>query len=118
MKLTEIVKELSLEVLSGCNLNQDVQYGYISDILSDVMARSPKTALWITNQTHENILALVYFKSLSGVILPEGLMLEESLLKLAQEKKISIFSTQHTAFDIAGRLYELGLRGRESGEMV
>lgn len=114
MNLQQIIKELSLDVLSGGDFDTNVQCGYVSDILSDVMAKSPKTALWITNQTHENILALVYFKSLSGIILPEGLILEDSSLKLAKDKNISVFSTQEAAFDIAGRLYELGLRGRAS----
>ena len=111
MQLNDIVIQLSLDVLSGQMLNADVTCGYISDMLSDVMAKSPKTALWITNQTHENILALVYFKGLSGIILPEGLALEESSLEKAREKNIPVFSSWQTAFDIAGRLYELGLRG-------
>ncbi len=111
MLLCDIVKELSLDVLSGHDLSKDVSCGYISDILSDVMAKSPKTALWITNQTHENILALVYFKGLSGIILPEGLTLEPSSLEKAKQKKIPVFSTQQPAFDVAGQLYELGLRG-------
>jgi hypothetical protein len=111
MLLNDIVSHLSLDVLSGHDLSKNVSCGYISDILSDVMAKSPKTAIWITNQTHENILALVYFKGLSGIILPEGLTLEESSLQKAQEKNIAVFSTQQPAFDVAGRLYELGLRG-------
>ncbi len=111
MLLNDIVSQLSLDILSGHDLSKDVSCGYISDILSDVMAKSPKTAIWITNQTHENILALVYFKGLSGVILPEGLTLEESSLEKAREKNIPVFSTPHPAFDIAGRLYQLGLRG-------
>ena len=114
MNLQEIVKELSLDVLSGHQFDMDVNCGYVSDILSDVMAKSPKSALWITNQTHENILALVYFKSLCGIILPEGLLLDESSLNIAKEKSILVFSTQAAAFDVAGRLYELGLRGRTS----
>lgn len=111
MLLNDIVTHLSLDVLSGRDFGKNVSCGYISDILSDVMAKSPKTALWITNQTHENILALVYFKGLSGVILPEGLTLEESSLKKAREKNIPVFSTVQPAFDVAGKLYELGLRG-------
>ena len=111
MLLQDIVIQLSLDVLSGHELSTDVTCGYISDILSDVMAKTPKTALWITNQTHENILALVYFKGLSGIILPEGLTLEDSSLKKAREKNIPIFSSQQPAFEVAGRLYVLGLRG-------
>ena len=111
MLLIEIVNNLSLTVLSGNDLSKNVTCGYISDILSDVMAKSPKTALWITNQTHENILALVYFKGLSGIILPEGLSLESAAIEKAREKNIPVFSSEKAAFDIAGQLYELGLRG-------
>jgi len=111
MILKEIINQLSLDVLSGTEFSTPVKCGYISDILSDVMAKSPKTALWITNQTHENILAMVYFKGLSGVILPEGLTLEISSLEKAREKNIAVFSAGQSAFDIAGKLYSLGLRG-------
>ncbi|RPH96770.1 MAG: serine kinase [Calditrichaeota bacterium] len=112
MELTQIVNQLQLDVLSGGSLNGEIRYGYISDILSDVMAKSPKSALWITNQTHENILALVYFKGLAGVILPEGQRLDESLLMKAQQKNIPVFSSKQSAFDLAGQLYGLGIRGR------
>ncbi len=112
MKLSDIVHTLKLDVLSGTSqLSREVNCGYISDILSDVMAKSPKTALWITNQTHENILAMVYFKGLSGVILPEGLVLEECAKQKAIEKDIPVLTSNQTAFDLAGKLYNLGLRG-------
>ena len=113
MKLSEIVKTLDLETVSGAsNLDKDVEHGYLSDILSDVMSKAPKAAIWITNQTHENILALVFFKGLAGVILPENMSLEEQSIKKAEEKKIPVFRSKQTAFDIAGRLYELGIRGQ------
>lgn len=112
MKLNTVVQCLNLKILSGKEqLEKDVKCGYVSDILSDVMAKSPKNALWITNQTHENILALVYFKGLSGIILPEGMSLELECLKKAKEKKIPVFSSHQPAFDIIGKLYEIGLRG-------
>ena len=113
MKLSEIVKALDLKILSGeDNLDRDAQYGYISDILSEVMSQAPKSAIWITNQTHENILALVYFKGLAGVILPDDQALSDSAIEKAQEKKIPLFRSSLTAFDIAGQLYEMGIRGR------
>lgn len=113
MKLSEIVETLDLETVSGeSNLDKDVEHGYLSDILSDVMSKAPKAAIWITHQTHENILALVYFRGLAGVILPEDLSLEEQAIKKAGEKNIPVFRSNMSAFDIAGKLYELGIRGQ------
>ena len=113
MLLKNLVSTLDLTVLSGENrLDTNVEFGYTSDILSDVMARSPKHALWITNQTHENILALAYFKGLAAVILPENLQLDDASLGKAREKQIPVFSSEQAAFDIIGQLYELGIRGK------
>lgn len=112
MNLQEIVDRIHLNVLSGRELSRDVQLAYLSDILSDVMAKSPKTALWITNQVHENIIALAFFKGLAGVILPEGNLPDADILEKARQKNIPVFSSQDTAFDLAGQLYALGLRGR------
>ena len=36
----------------------------VSDILSDVMAKSQKGDLWITNHTHVNVIAIIFFKGL------------------------------------------------------
>ncbi len=113
MQIQDIVTKLGLRILSGeNNLTKDVTCGYISDILSDVMAKSAKGAIWVTNQTHENIIAIVFFKNLAGVILPDNLQPEESALQKAKEKSIPIFVSEYSAFDIAGKLYELGIRGK------
>jgi hypothetical protein len=112
MQLQEIIDTVKMNVVSGRDFSRDVQYAYISDILSDVMAKSPKAALWITNQVHENIVAIAFFKGLAGIILPEGNLPEAAILTKAQHKNIPIFSSQQAAFDIAGQLYALGLRGR------
>jgi predicted transcriptional regulator len=114
MLLTEIIEKLSLKIVSGeNNLNRDITCGWISDILSDVMAKASKNAIWITNQTHENVIAIVFFKGLAGVILPGGLEPEKTALEKAREKGIPVFLTELTTFDIAGELYALGIRGKK-----
>ena len=84
---------------------------YISDILSDVMSGAAKGDLWITTQTHENVIAILYFKGLAGVILPAGFRPDDEALGKARDKKLPVLLTELPAFEVAGRLYELGLRG-------
>ncbi|MBN1997646.1 serine kinase, partial [candidate division KSB1 bacterium] len=48
-----------------------------------------------------------------AVILPGGLEPDQSALQKAREKNIPVLSTELTTFDIAGKLYELGIRGKE-----
>lgn len=110
MLVKEVVEQLELTVFSGeVSTEKQVAGGIISDILSDVMAQAHKGELWVTNQTHENVLAIVFFKSLAGVILPGGLLLDEQAAEKAKEKKLPVFLTRLSAFEIVGRLYALGI---------
>jgi hypothetical protein len=73
MVLSAIVDKLGCEVLSGeTHFDRQVTLACCSDILSDVMARARKGCLWITHQTHENVLAIAFFKELTAIILPAG----------------------------------------------
>ncbi|MEW6215969.1 MAG: serine kinase, partial [Nitrospirota bacterium] len=70
MKLQEIVDSLSLEVkTASSNLTREVTGGYVSDLLSDVIANSKEGNIWVTLQTHQNIVAVATLKELSGIIL-------------------------------------------------
>ena len=112
MQLKEVIEKLNLKVVSGNNhLAVTVIAGYVSDILSDVMAKAKKGTLWITTQTHENVIAIVFFRGLAGVILPEGLEPDKIAFEKAQEKEIPVLLTDLSAFEVAGRLYQLGIRG-------
>ncbi|MGI6224889.1 MAG: DRTGG domain-containing protein [Peptococcales bacterium] len=112
MKLTEIVKELDLTILVEANLEEkNVQGVYICDLLSNVMAHGHEGNLWITVQTHQNILAVASLLNFSAIILPEGLTPEQAVLEKASEGQIPILQSAQGVFELAGKLYEMGLRG-------
>jgi len=113
MILKTIVEKLDLQPLDD-NVKKDIEVnGFIvSDILSDVMAKSQKGDLWITNHTHVNVIAIIFFKGLCGVILPGGLQLEKEAYDKAIEKGIPVFMSSQTAFDLAGQLYGLDIRSK------
>lgn len=112
MQLRQMIETMDLKVLSGDpELPVEVGSAYISDILSDVMAKAVKGSVWITNQTHMNVIAICFFKSLAAVVLPDSLEPDETVLAKAREKNILLLSTPFSAFEVAGKLYALGLRG-------
>ena len=116
MLVKDIVEKLDLKVFSGeRNLDCEITGGCISDILSDVMVQAKKGMLWVTNQTHENVLAVTFFKSLAGVILPNGLYLEENAARKAKEKGILVLLTDLSAFEIVGQMYEIGIGKKDAG---
>ena len=108
MKLYEIVNELSLDVKSCSEgLQNDVTGGYASDLLSDVLANSKKGDIWITLQTHQNIVAVANVKGLAGIIIVGRKEPQKDTLDKAEAEKITIMTTSMSAFETAGRIYQL-----------
>jgi TPP-dependent 2-oxoacid decarboxylase len=113
MKLQEIVDSLSLVVkTASAHLTKEVTGGYVSDLLSDVIANIKEGSVWITLQTHQNIVAVATLKELSGIILVNNRTPEPDTLKKAEEEGLPIMVSFLPAFEIAGLLYNLGLRCR------
>ncbi len=112
MKLSDIVNALDLEVRTGKGeLEKDVTRGYTSDLMSDVMAHADEGDLWITLQTHQNIVAVAVMKTLAGIILVNNRQPQEDTIQKAEVEHIPVMISGMPAFELAGKLYEMGLRG-------
>ncbi|MCK5571213.1 MAG: serine kinase, partial [Bacteroidetes bacterium] len=73
MNLHDIAEALNLRVKSGADqLDREVTGGYVSDMLSDVIAHAEKGNLWVTLQTHLNIIPVASMKEIAGIILVNG----------------------------------------------
>lgn len=108
MKLEDIISVLSLEVLQlQGNFNVDVSGGYTSDMLSDVLAHSREKNIWITFQTHQNVVAVAKLKDLAAVIFVQNRTPDEETLKRAREENVILLGTADSTFEISGKLYGL-----------
>ena len=87
----------------------EITGGYCGDLLSWVMAHAQKGNLWITVQTHVNIIAIGVLLELSCIIVPEDINVEEETIEKAIEEDIPILKSQLNAFEIAKLLSERGL---------
>jgi predicted transcriptional regulator len=108
MTVEEISSKLSLKVLGGNGgIQNQVTGGYTSDLLSDVMGFVQDGNIWITLQTHKNVMAIASLREVSAVILVKGFQPEADMLEKANEENIPVLSTDLQAFEISGRLYQL-----------
>jgi serine kinase of HPr protein (carbohydrate metabolism regulator) len=108
MKLREIAEKLQLQVLVGQDrLDTEVTGGYTSDLLSDVMANSKAGNLWITLQTHQNIIAVAKLKDLAGIIIINDRKPDEETLQKAKEETVPLLCTGEIAFRLSGKLFNL-----------
>jgi predicted transcriptional regulator len=113
MRLKELVEALDLEVRCGEeHLDREVTGGYVSDLMSDVIAHAEEGNLWVTMQTHANTAAVAAMKELSAVVLIGGRRPEPDTLEKARSRGVPLLASSLPAFELVGRLYSLGVRGR------
>lgn len=110
MKVQELVNKLNLKVLSGeKGLDREIDSCYVSDLLSDVMGNADAGNIWITLQTHKNVMAVASLKELSCIILVKGLTPNEDTLNQSNEEEIPILQTSMNTYEVTGKIYGLGI---------
>jgi len=108
MNLAILSEKLGLKVRGGEDgLNRKVSGGYVGDLLSDVMANSKKNDVWITCQSHPNIIAVSALKEHAGIILVLGKEPERDTLENASREGIPLLVTNLSGFEVVGRIYNL-----------
>ncbi|MFB3776333.1 MAG: serine kinase [Bryobacteraceae bacterium] len=111
MTLRDVVVSSGFEKLTGeVGLDREVTGGYSSDLLSDVVANSMRGDLWVTLQTHPNVVAVATLKELAGIVFVNGRKPDADTLSRALEQGVPLLATSLPAFELVGRLYEAGIR--------
>jgi len=112
MKLEQIIEKLDLKLETpSANVNVTVKGGYISDLLSDVMAHAKRGDIWITLQIHQNTVAVATLKELAGIILINGKHPAPETVKKAEEEGVPILTSESTAFEMICDLCKMGISG-------
>ena len=102
MKVCDLVKMLNLTVFCGEEgLDTEITGGYTSDLLSDVMGHIEEGMLWITMQTHQNILAVATLKDVNGT------SPDDETLQKGREEAVPLLGTTRSAFEASGMIYRL-----------
>lgn len=110
MTVKDIMEALSLKLLTeGVALDAEVTDGYASDLLSNVMGQAQPGMVWVTMQGHQNVAAVAALIGLSAVIVAGDASVSEDTLNKAALNEVVIFSTPMPAYEVIGKLYELGI---------
>ena len=111
MKLTEIRDLLEAEVLAGEGAvgSVEVEKGYASDLMSDVLAFASPAVLLLTGLTNVQIFRTAQMLDIPSIVFVRGKTPSEDLLQLAREADMPILLTAMSMFEASGRLYTKGL---------
>jgi len=117
LTVNAIAEKLGLKIVVKGDVSKGVSGCYVSDLLSDVMAHSKDNELWITLQTHPNIVAVAVIKGIAALVLTNGRSPESETMKKAEAEKVTILMSPDTTFELAGRLYAM-INSDQPGEKL
>jgi predicted transcriptional regulator len=108
MTLQDLVQALDMKVMIGDEfLDREVSGGYTSDLLSDVMAKAKEGNVWITIQTHQNVVAVASLLGLSAVIMSNGMQPDNSTLEKAKKGEVPILTSEWPSFELGAKVFNL-----------
>jgi len=108
MKISELSDRLGLVLYGGSKgMHKEVQGGYCSDLLSDVMGHARPDQVWITVQTHKNVIAVASLKELAAVIIVQGLQPAPEVIAHSDAENIPLLGTSESSFEIAGKIHTI-----------
>lgn len=114
MKLDDIARELGLSLLTpapSVSGEAEIERGYASDLLSDVLAHAPEGGVLVTLQVHLNVIAVASHAELAAVVFAGDRRPEADVVAKAAGEGISLYVSPADTFDLVGRLYALGVKG-------
>jgi predicted transcriptional regulator len=110
MRVKELVESLNLKAVAGeQGLDREVKGGYCGDLLSDVMANAPIGCIWMTVQGHLNIVAVAVLREMAAIVITGGREPDGETHQKADQEHLPILTWPRSAFELAGRLYSLGV---------
>lgn len=109
MKLQPILAAIQAQPLTDTD-EVNIFGCYISDLLSDVLAHAEPGVLWVTIQTHRNVVSVASMKDIAAVLITCGRKPDAAVIAEAEQEGLVLLSTALSTYQAAGKLWEAGIR--------
>ena len=93
---------------------REIQGGYASDLLSDVMGNSREGDIWVTMQKHVNIVAVAQLNGLAAIVLVNGRRPEPDTIVRRRENRHPDHLHAPAGFRCHRNFSPMGIRGRRT----
>lgn len=106
MTVKELSDKCNFKVAAMPDGDREIDGCYIGDLLSWVMGRAEENNVWITIMSNQNIIAVASLADVACIVLSEGVTVEDSILKLAEEKGVNILLSDKRTYETAVDVYK------------
>ena len=110
MQVKEFVEKTSFTVKASKKaLEKEITGVFVGDLLSWVMGNCEENQVWITVQSHLNIVAVAALKEISCLVIAQSAEVEDELINKAIEEDIALCMCDLSAYEVCKKCAELGL---------
>jgi predicted transcriptional regulator len=111
MKLKEIASILNAAVSCGAErLDDEVQMGYSSDLMSDVLTLDTDNLVLITGLVNLQAIRTAEMADIRAIVLVRNKKASQEMIDLAQENGMCILESPFSLFKSSGLLFQAGLK--------
>lgn len=111
MKLEEVINILGARVILGADkLGTEVQFGFASDLMSDVLTIETDSLLLITSLTNLQALRTAEMADIGQILFVRNKKVTSEMLDLAQQNDLIIMESEFSMFKVISLLYNAGLK--------
>ena len=114
MKISKIQEILGAQCIAGAdNIEEEVEYGYGCDLMSDVLAYVQSNVVLLTGLVHPQVIRTAEMLDIKAIVIVRGKEPGPELIQMADMRDIVILTTGHSLFTASGKLFAGGLKGEE-----
>lgn len=114
MKISKIIDVLDAELLTGDDMEMDIESACGSDLMSDVMAFVKENVLLLTGLVSPQVIRTAEMMDIRAIVFVRGKNPGQAVLDLAKEKNMIIMTTHSPMFIACGKLYSAGMKGKDA----
>ena len=106
MNVRELAERFGLSVVAGkAGLDKVVQGGYCGDLLSEIMGNADSGCVWLTVQTHQNIVAVAVLREMAAIVVTGGASPSPETVDKAETEGVPLLTYPGSSFVLSGKIY-------------
>lgn len=111
VKLADVVDKLNARVICGKeDLNQEIYFGFASDLMSDVLTLDTDNMLLITGLNNLQTIRTSEMSDISFILFVRDKKVSQEMKELACENSITLLECSFSMFKACSILGEIGLK--------
>lgn len=108
MKVSELINFGGYDVITDKDYtDREIKGCYVGDLLSWVMGKANSDDMWITVMSNINIVAVAALADVACIVLAEGVMIADDIIKKANSQDIIILKSSKNSYELAVDYYSL-----------